>query len=1225
MTDHTKTLLKYGALTAGLAVASPFAPLLVKLVGLGALPRFLEECIGQQTFQKLESVGYALHRRLEAMEAGVVGNEAVQKLQEFKADPANRGINHDLRRGIVLALANAVGEFQAHHEFSPRWREELSRLEQRGAKEHTEAQVYVAGLLKEFTRALDKAANNLDELNRLFPDTLRAGRTFSEAEADLRRLAAYCQVERDDVDPAWNAVYDCVLLGTGKPGLTQPITHSFDQLIQLRGLNLRRELTDFLQHEFPTQFVQIVKQPKHRPTWIAYQKLFLETTRDQVTALSMGIDNLAAAQRDAFADLARRLDRVAASPAALECFADSVTSILAAIQEGTDCLIQVVRTHAEAIRGSLDELLRRQTETHGQVIATHEDVREAREEIRRLELQYIEQRAVELIKERAHQEFRVDISLIVKYAPEALIGRDDELQILNEAWAQVCTGNPKRPRVLTFVALGGEGKTSLVAKWAGQLAAQDWPGCDLAFAWSFHSQGTRESHAAGAASSDVFLKEALTFFGDEAMASSGGGAFEKGRRLARLVGERRALLILDGLEPLQYAPSSPMPGELKDQGIAAVLRGLAAASHGLCVVTTRYSLPDLKTFRQTTAPEVKLLRLSLDAGVHLLQKLGVIGTPKEFEALVEDVKGHALTLNVLGSFLKRAFHGDIRQRDRVKFEKADEKFDGGHAFRVMAAYEQWLLRDGGDACRREVALLRLTGLFDRPADAGCLAALRRETIPGLTEPLADLDDEDWEYCLSGLEAAKLLTLNRDASGVLVSLDAHPLLREYFAQQLRVQQPDAWRSGHRRIYEHLCASTIDRSQPTLEDLLPLYQAVAHGCEAGLHAKSYSRIYRKRILKQNRGYSIHELGAFGCELDAVSCFFEKPWTKIVNCLTKEDQSWLLEQAGFCLHALGRLAEARDPIKASLDIDKGRMRWAGASTSAGHLSELHLTLGEIESALVYGKIAVELADRSCDSFLRRGRTSRMAYSLHQAGRNAEALRLFEAAESQLNQSVSSTLVSLHGFRYCELLLAHVEVAAWTRTINPDQTAVYPRGDFALVASRCLDVHDRAMNSLRAAASGDVATRLWIALDRLILSRSALLGGMLNPIELERTRAIEVASKEVAIAINCLRKAADLTEVPRGLLTRAWLRFLTGACTGPESAQADLDEAWEIAERGPMRLHMADIHLHRARLFFREKTYPWESPAADLSAAEKLIHHCGYHRRDEELTDAKRAILGT
>ena len=102
-------------------------------------------------------------------------------------------------------------------------------------------------------------------------------------------------------------------------------------------------------------------------------------------------------------------------------------------------------------------------------------------------------------------------------------------------------------------------------------------------------------------------------------------------------------------------------------------------------------------------------------------------------------------------------------------------------------------------------------------------------------------------------------------------------------------------------------------------------------------------------------------------------------------------------------------------------------------------------------------------------------------------------------------------------------------------------------------------------------------------------------------------------------LRRAGVNDYIVRGLLTHAWLRFLTGARTGPESAQADLDEAWEIAERGPMKLFLADVHLHRARLFFREATYPWESPAADLAAARKLIEQCGYWRRKEELEDAE------
>jgi hypothetical protein len=49
--------------------------------------------------------------------------------------------------------------------------------------------------------------------------------------------------------------------------------------------------------------------------------------------------------------------------------------------------------------------------------------------------------------------------------------------------------------------------------------------------------------------------------------------------------------------------------------------------------------------------EMQLLRLSRDVGVHLL----------------EDLQDRTL----LGDFLKRAFHGGIRQRDRVKIEKAD--------------------------------------------------------------------------------------------------------------------------------------------------------------------------------------------------------------------------------------------------------------------------------------------------------------------------------------------------------------------------------------------------------------------------------------------------------------------------------------------------------------------------------------------------------------------------
>src|SRR5262249_170803 len=120
--------------------------------------------------------------------------------------------------------------------------------------------------------------------------------------------------------------------------------------------------------------------------------------------------------------------------------------------------------------------------------------------------------------------------------------------------------------------------------------------------------------------------------------------------------------------------------------------------------------------------------------------------------------------------------------------------------------------------------------------------------------------------------------------------------------------------------------------------------------------------------------------------------------------------------------------------------------------------------------------------------------------------------------------------------------------------------------------------------------ATILSPSLDHLTLGRAALYEAVLSSggAFLLKTEHLKL-NTSVNPAVDAIRRANRSHCLPRGLLTRAWLRFLTGARTGAESAQEDLDEAWDIAERGPMKLFMADIHLYRARLFFREKEYPW------------------------------------
>jgi hypothetical protein len=67
------------------------------------------------------------------------------------------------------------------------------------------------------------------------------------------------------------------------------------------------------------------------------------------------------------------------------------------------------------------------------------------------------------------------------------------------------------------------------------------------------------------------------------------------------------------------------------------------------------------------------------------------------------------------------------------------------------------------------------------------------------------------------------------------------------------------------------------------------------------------------------------------------------------------------------------------------------------------------------------------------------------------------------------------------------------------------------------------------------------------------------------------------------------------------------------PDEARRCLAEAQQIAERGPMPLYLADVHLYRARLF-RDK--------AELAKAAQLIRDLGYGRRYDELADAEAAL---
>jgi hypothetical protein len=786
---------------------------------------------------------------------------------------------------------------------------------------------------------------------------------------------------------------------------------------------------------------------------------------------------------------------------------------------------------------------------------------------------------------------KIAASRITKHSPKILFGRDKWLDSLDAAWA-----NPKL-NVYTLVAWGGVGKTSLVAHWVSQrMEAKGWQGVERYFDWSFYSQGTGESRQTA---SDQFIQEALKFFDDPDPTK--GSPWERGERLAAVIRRHRTLLVLDGIEPLQYPVNDVQAGRLKDQALEALLQSLAADNPGLCIVTTREHLKNIEN--RATTREQKLDKLVKEAAIALLRHLQIAGTEAELEAAWKDAGGHALTLRLLGRFLADAHGGDIRHYKEVKFEEADLERHGRSAFKVMIAYERWL-QSAGPERQRELALLRLTGLFDLPISRDCLQALRAEpAIPGLTDTLVKLKDAQWNIGLTRLGEVDLLTVTPDA------VDAHPLIREYFAKQLRDTQPTAFQAAHSRLFDHLRERTPYRPD-TLDGLQPLYEAVVHGCLAGRQQEACEKVFHDRILRGTGSdgfYSTYKLGAIGADLAAVAAFFDEPWSRVSPNVIAAARPWLLNEAANRPRALGRLTEALQPMRAAVDMLDQQKDWRNAAVSAGNLSHLDVTLGRLADAVADGRQSITHADQSGDAFQRMNKRATAADALHQSGRRAEAGALFVEAERMQKemQPEFDLLYAARGFSYCDWLLAPAERAAWEVLLHGTgfEQVMDEHGKDG-PATSWADVERRATITLTWAIANGFGL-FTIASDRLTIARVGLVRAILSLPLPQRTLDLP----HVAAAVNGLRDSGQVHYLPQGLLTAALYHFVRGDAA---SALSALDQAQEIAERGPMPLYLADIHLHRARLF-RDRS--------ELAKARALIQKHGYGRRQEELEDAEAA----
>jgi tetratricopeptide (TPR) repeat protein len=251
-------------------------------------------------------------------------------------------------------------------------------------------------------------------------------------------------------------------------------------------------------------------------------------------------------------------------------------------------------------------------------------------------------------------------------------GREALLEELR-AWAADLAS---ADRVWSLVAPGGSGKTAV----AERLVATMEPGAANVLVWSFYERPD----------ADAFLRECNQLFLSEEEGPAGGRL----ERLERGLRDGRPhLIVLDGLERVQEeAGSGRVRGELSDHTLKLLLRAIAnGLGRTRAIVTSRFPLVDLENWSRRGYRDTRLDDLSPDAAVAVLRGWGVVGSEAALTAAADQVGRHALSVAVIGSYLRSFADGRIEAVADFDLDAVtSDDLRAAKLARVLAFYAQRL-------------------------------------------------------------------------------------------------------------------------------------------------------------------------------------------------------------------------------------------------------------------------------------------------------------------------------------------------------------------------------------------------------------------------------------------------------------------------------------------------------------------------------------------------------
>lgn len=695
-----------------------------------------------------------------------------------------------------------------------------------------------------------------------------------------------------------------------------------------------------------------------------------------------------------------------------------------------------------------------------------------------------------------------------------LIGRKKELKLLTD-WVT----DPNGARIMSFVAIGGTGKSAVTWHWFKNIATQEMKPLAGQMWWSFYEPD---------ATFENFVTRALTYVTNRSLEEIQQiSAPDRESQLLAALNDKPFLFALDGFERLVIAYARMDAARLDDSQVGVertlrktidprvgrFLRKLAQTKNSRILISTRLYPVELETDGGDPIPgsaRSDITGLFDEDAVELWRAFGVSGSRADLLPIFSSIGNHALLIQALAGAIKRYHRAPA---DFDKWRDANPQFQPIKVLGLSERMAHVLESAWAGLNDRPRQVLHILAAFRRPTDYDTFSAL----LVGVGKPCVNENELDRIWI--ELEDRGLLGWDRRAN----RYDLHPIVRGVVWGSLRNdEQRDIYIQLHRHFsaspaVEFEDVSDLDGLNPSIE----LYHALIG---RGEYDEAYA-VFRSQLSKAMH----YRLNANRERIQLLEGLFPDGVDRLPRLNDPNDQA-------FTLNALALGYQLNGQPERAIPLQR---RSSAVYAESGNDADLSISLTNLSNRL---RMPGNLRESEAAA-------SRALIICHERGSHYhEAICLY---------CLGLTLIT-RGSRHESSLALRRSQRLWKKQVNPQGEGTAT----AYLAQRGIWLGDYAEAHL-------LADRAWELAQVERVERDFILAVRLKGNASLGSRDFAAAYQQLHSALVRARAVNLIEEELQALTSTAEL----GRLQGDEKGARDLlEDVWEYAERGPYPIFHAD-----------------------------------------------------